>query len=228
MCKCRRRAPATASGGTGASGVKRVSNGRTDDLTQAASPEVYLSLWEATAFSKHLVIRTTADPRAVLVAVERELRAVDPTAAIENRKTLEQIRDDSLASRTFAMQLLVGFSVVGSVLTLVGIYGVLSLSVASRRRELAIRSAVGAEQKDIRNLIFGEGFRLIASGVLAGVALAIILSRVLRTFLFDVQSSDPTTLVVVATLFVGVALLACWVPVRRAAKVDPLEALRYE
>jgi len=208
--------------------VGEVSNGRTDDLTQEASPEIYLSLWQATAFSKHLVIRTAADPRAVLVAVERELRAVDPTAAIENPKTLEQIRDDSLASRTFAMQLLVGFSVVGSVLTLVGIYGVLSLSVASRRRELAIRSAVGAEQKDIRNLIFGEGFRLIARGVLAGVALAIILSRVLRTFLFDVQPSDPTTLIVVGSLFAGVALLACWVPVRRAAKVDPLEALRYE
>jgi putative ABC transport system permease protein len=208
--------------------VGEVANGRTDDLTQAATPEVYLSLWEASAFSKHLVVRTTADPRAVLVSLERELRAVDPTAAIENPKTLEQIRDDSLASRTFAMQLLVGFSVVGSVLTLVGIYGVLSLSVASRRRELAIRSAVGAEQKDIRNLIFGEGFRLIASGVLAGIALAIVLSRVLRTFLFDVQPSDPTTLIVVGTLFVGVALLACWVPVRRAAKVDPLEALRYE
>jgi putative ABC transport system permease protein len=208
--------------------VGEVSNGRTDDLTQEASPEIYLSLWQATAFSKHLVIRTAADPRAVLIAVERELRAVDPTAAIENPKTLQQIRDDSLASRTFAMQLLVGFSVVGSVLTLVGIYGVLSLSVASRRRELAIRSAVGAEQKDIRNLIFGEGFRLIASGVLAGIALAIVLSRVLRTFLFNVQPSDPTTLIVVGMLFVGVALLACWVPVRRAAKVDPLEALRYE
>ncbi len=208
--------------------VGQVSNGRTDDLTQAASPEIYLSLWQATAFSKHLVIRTAADPRTVLVAVERELRAVDPTAAIELPKTLQQIRDDSLASRTFAMQLLVGFSVVGSVLTLVGIYGVLSLSVASRRRELAIRSAVGAEQKDIRNLIFGEGFRLIAGGVLAGGALAIVLSRVLRTFLFEVQPSDPATLIVVGALFVGVALLACWVPVRRAAKVDPLEALRYE
>jgi putative ABC transport system permease protein len=208
--------------------VGEVSNGRTDDLTQAASPEIYLSLWQATAFSKHLVLRTTADPRAVMVAVERELRAVDPTAAIENVKTLAQIRDDSLASRTFAMQLLVGFSVVGSVLTLVGIYGVLSLSVASRRRELAIRSALGADQKDIRNLIFGEGFRLIASGVLAGIALAIVLSRALRTFLFDVQPSDPATLIVVGALFVGVALLACWVPVRRAAKVDPLEALRYE
>lgn len=208
--------------------VGEVSNGRTDDLTQKASPEIYLSLWQATAFSKHLVVRTTADPRAVLVAVERELRAVDPSAAIEDTKTLEQIRDDSLASRTFAMQLLVGFSVVGSVLTLVGIYGVLSLSVASRRRELAIRTAIGAEQKDVRNLIFGEGLRLIASGVLAGVALAIILSRVLRTLLFEVQPGDPITLIVVAVLFVGVALLACWVPVRRAAKVDPLEALRYE
>ena len=208
--------------------VGQVANGRTDDLTQEASPEIYLSLWQATAFSKHLVIRTAADPRAVLLAVERELRAVDPTAAIENPKTLEQIRDDSLASRTFAMQLLVGFSVVGSVLTLVGIYGVLSLSVASRRRELAIRSAVGAQQRDIRNLIFGEGFRLIASGVITGVALAVVLSRVLRSFLFEVQPSDPATLIVAGVLFVGVAMLACWVPVRRAERVDPLEALRYE
>jgi putative ABC transport system permease protein len=208
--------------------VGEVSNGRTDDLTQEASPEIYLPLWQAQAFSKHLVVRTAADPRAVLVAVERELHAVDPTAAIENPKTLEQIRDDSLASRTFAMQLLIGFSVVGSVLTLIGIYGVISLSVASRRRELAIRNAVGAEQKDIRNLILGEGLRLIASGVLAGMALAILLSRVLRTFLFEVEPSDPATLLVVGALFVGVALLACWVPVRRAAKVDPLEALRYE
>ena len=208
--------------------VGQIANARTDDLTQAAAPEIYLPLWQATAFSKHLVVRTASDPRTVLVAIERELHAIDPTAAIENPKTLEQIRDDSLASRTFAMQLLIGFSVVGSVLTLVGIYGVLSLSVASRRRELAIRSAVGAEQKDIRNLIFGEGFRLVATGVLVGVALAIVVSRVLKTFLFEVQPSDPETLLVVGLLFVGVALLACWVPVRRASKVNPLEALRYE
>jgi putative ABC transport system permease protein len=208
--------------------VGEVANGRTDDLTQAASPEIYLSLWEAHAFSKHLVIRTAADPRSLTVAVQRELHAVDPTASIENLKTLEQIRGDSLASRTFAMQLLVGFSVVGSALTLVGIYGVLSLSVASRRRELAIRTAIGAGQSDIRNLIFAEGFRLIAAGVLAGVALSVVLARVLRSFLFGVQPTDPATLIVVGLLFVAVALLACWVPVRRAAKVDPLEALRYE
>jgi putative ABC transport system permease protein len=208
--------------------VGEIANSRTDDLTQEASPEVYLPLWQAHAFSKHLVVRTAADPRAVVLAVERELHSVDPTAAIENVETLEQIRDESLASRTFAMQLLVGFAVVGSVLTLVGIYGVLSLSVTSRRRELGIRSAVGAQQKDIRKLVFGEGFRLIAAGVVVGVALAMILSRVLRSFLFEVQPGDPATLVVVGLLFVGVALLACWVPVRRAEKVDPVEALRYE
>jgi putative ABC transport system permease protein len=206
--------------------VGEIANGRTDDLTQAPSPEIYLPLWQAQAFSKHLVIRTKADPRTVVVAVERELRSVDPTAAIENVKTLEQIRDESLASRTFAMHLLTGFSVVGSMLTLVGIYGVLSLSVASRRRELAIRSAVGAQQNDIRKLIFGEGFRLIAGGVLVGVALSVVLSRVLRSFLFEVQPSDPATFIVVGALFVGVGLLACWLPVRRAGKVDPLEALR--
>jgi putative ABC transport system permease protein len=208
--------------------VGEIANSRTDDLTQQASPEIYLSLWQSPAFSKHLVVRTTADPRTVVLAVQRELHSVDPTAAIENIKTLEQIRDDSLASRTFAMQLLVGFAVVGSVLTLVGIYGVLSLSVTSRRRELAIRSAVGAQQKDIRKLVFSEGFRLIAAGVVVGVILAMILSRVLRSFLFEVQPGDPATLVVVGLLFVAVALLACWVPVRRAEKVDPVEALRYE
>jgi putative ABC transport system permease protein len=205
-----------------------VANGRTDDLTRAADPEIYLSLWQARAFSKHLVVRTAADPRSVMAAVQRELRSVDPTVAVENMRTLEQVRGDSLAPRTFAMQLLAGFALVGSVLTLVGIYGVLSLSVASRRRELAIRSAIGAQQRDIRNLIFAEGFRLIAGGVIAGLAAALVLSRVLRSFLFEVEPTDPATLIGVALLFAVVALLACWVPTRRAAKVDPVEALRYE
>jgi len=208
--------------------VGEIANGRTDDLTEEASPEIYLPLWQASAFSKHLVVRTTADPRTAVVAVQRALRSVDPTAAIENVKTLGQIRDESLASRTFAMHLLTAFSVVGSLLTLVGIYGVLTLSVASRRRELAIRSAVGAQQSDIRRLIFGEGFRLIAGGVVAGAALAIVLSRVLRSFLFEVQPSDPATFIIAGALFVAVGLLACWLPVRRAATVDPLEALRYD
>ena len=205
-----------------------VANGRTDDLTKTAEPEIYLSLWQASAFSKTLVVRTAADPRSIMAAVQRELRAVDPTVAIENIKTMDDIRGESLASRTFAMQLLVGFSVVGSVLTLVGIYGVLALSVASRRREIAIRAAVGAERRHIRNLVFAEGFRLIAGGVVSGMAAALLLSQVLRSFLFGVGTADPITFVGVGLIFGAVALLACWVPVRRAVTVDPIEALRYE
>jgi putative ABC transport system permease protein len=205
-----------------------IANARTDDLAQAAEPEVYGCFWQAGAFSKDLVVRTAADPRSVMANVQREIHAVDPTAAIENVKTFDQIRDDSLASRTFAMNLLVGFSVVGSVLTLVGLYGILSLSVTSRRRELAIRTAVGAEQRHIHRLVFGEGFRLIAGGVVTGLAIALLLSRVLKTFLFGVAPTDPLTLVGVGLVFAAVAMLACWVPTRRAGKVDPLEALRYE
>jgi putative ABC transport system permease protein len=205
-----------------------VTNGRTDDLTHAAEPEIYLSFWQASAFSKHLVLRTAGDPRSVMAAVPRELHAVEPTAAVENMKTLDQIRSDSLAARTFAMQLLVGFALVGSVLTLVGIYGVLSLSVASRRREIAIRAAVGAQRRDIRNLVFAEGFQLIAGGVISGMVAAVVLSRVLKSFLFEVEPTDPATLIGVGLLFACVALLACWEPTRRAAKVDPIEALRYE
>jgi putative ABC transport system permease protein len=205
-----------------------VSNARTDDLTKPAEPEVYLPFWQVQAFSKSLVIRTTADPRSVMSAVQRELRSVDPTAAIENVKTLEQIRNDSLASRAFAMQLLAGFSIVGSILTLVGIYGVLALSVASRRREIAIRAAVGAEQRHIRKLVFAEGARLIAGGVLAGTVAALVISRILRSFLFGVGTADPATYTAVALIFGIVALAACWIPVRRAAAVDPVEALRYD
>jgi len=205
-----------------------VANGRTDDLTKAAEPEIYTSLWQFFAFTKHLLVRTEADPRALMAGVQRELRAVDPTVAVENLKTLEEIRGDSQASRNFAMRLLIGFSVVAGALTLVGIYGVLSLSVAARRRELAIRTAMGAGRREILKLVLGEGLRLVAGGVAAGLAAAIVLSRVLRSFLFEVEPTDPVTLIVAPLLFVAVALLACWTPARRAAKVDPLEALRYE
>jgi putative ABC transport system permease protein len=180
------------------------------------------------AFSKDMVVRTAADPRPLIPVIERTLRSVDPTVAVENIRTLEQIRGDSVASRSFAMQLLVGFSVIGSILSLVGIYGVLSLSVASRRHEIAIRAAVGAGEREIRGLIFSEGFRLIAGGLVLGVLAAVALSRVLQSFLFGVEAVDPATFAIVGLLFALVAMLACWAPVNRAVKVDPIEALRCE
>jgi putative ABC transport system permease protein len=203
-------------------------DGRTGDLTQAPSPEIYLSLWQATAFSKDLIVRTAADPLAVIAAVRAELRAVDPTVAVEHVKTLDQIRTDSLAARIFAGQLLVGFSIVGTLLTVVGVYGVLALSVAARRREIAIRMAIGAHRRDIRNLVVGEGFRLVAGGLVAGIAGALMVSRVLQSFLFDVGPNDPLTIGTAGLLFTGVTLVACWAPTRRAAAVDPLDALRCE
>jgi putative ABC transport system permease protein len=205
-----------------------VANSRTGDLTKSPEPEIYMSLWQASAFSKDLVVRTTADPRIVMADVQRALRGVDATVSVENMKTLDQVRADSVATRTFATQLLVGFAIVASILTLVGVYGVLSLTVASRRREIAVRSAIGAQGNHIRKLVFTDAFRLIAGGVVAGVIVAIVLSRALASFLFGVESTDPTTLVSVGLLFAVVALLACWVPTHRAAKIDPLEALRSE
>jgi predicted permease len=212
----------------GAAIIGVVSNTRTADLTKGAVPEMYLSFWQAQAFSKDLVVRTAADPRPLIPSIERALRSVDATVAVENVRTLEQIREDSVASREFAMQLLAGFSLVGCLLSVVGIYGVLSLSVASRRRELAIRAAVGAGTREIAGLVFAEGFRLIAGGIVLGIVAALALSRVLQSFLFGVEATDPATLAGVGVLFAAVALLACWAPGRRAAAVDPIEALRSE
>jgi len=214
--------------GPGSEIVGVVANGRTGDLTKPPEPEVYFSLWQNSAFSKDIVVATSAEPRSVMAAVRRELHAVDPVAAVENMRTLDDIRGESLASRIFAMRLLVGFAGVASVLTLVGIYGVLSLSVAARRKEIAIRAAIGAGRRDISWLVLGEASRLIAGGVASGIVAAIALSRVLQSFLFEVSPADPLTLAVMGLLFAAVALLACWVPTRRAAAVDPLEALRCE
>ena len=110
-----------------------LANTRTDALTDAAEPELYFSFWQSGAFSKHLVLRTHADPRSLTASVQKELRAIDPTVSVENVKTLEEIRADSVASRTFAMNLLVGFALAACLLATVGIYGVLSLAVGSRR-----------------------------------------------------------------------------------------------
>jgi putative ABC transport system permease protein len=181
-----------------------------------------------TGLLEHLLVRTVADTRAVIAGIRHEIHNVLPTAAIENVKTLDEVRGDSLATRTFAMQILAGFALVGTMLTLVGIYGILSLSVASRRRELAIRTAVGAEGRDICKLIFGEGFRLIAAGIGTGLVAALALSRVLETFLFGIEPTDPLTLIGVGAIFAIVAMLACWAPARRAMGVDAMEALRYE
>jgi putative ABC transport system permease protein len=205
-----------------------VSNTRTEALSELANPEIYFSLWQNGAFSKHLIVRTAADPHPLVALIRQELHSLDPTSAVEHVNTMEDIRRDSVASRAFAMRLLLGFALTASGLALVGIYGVLSLSVGSRTKEIAVRVAVGAPRLEIFRLIIGEGFRLVLLGLLLGAIGTVLLGRLLATFLFGVAPSDPLALAAASFGFATVALLACWLPAYRATRVDPMEALRYE
>jgi putative ABC transport system permease protein len=205
-----------------------VTNSRTESLTQEAAPEIYVSLWQAPAFSKHLVLRTAGDPKALAAAVQRELRAVEPTVAVENVKTLDEVRGDSLATRSFATNLLIGFAAVAGALTLVGIYSVLALAVASRQREIAIRVAVGAQRRDIRSLVFSEGLRLVGGGVVIGVIVSLGVARALRSLLYEIEAGDPVTFGIALLLFAVLTTLACWAPTRRALRVGPAKGLRSE
>lgn len=205
-----------------------VANMRADELSRMAEPQVYRPLWQATPFSKHLLVRTAPNPESVAAAIQTELHAINPAVAVEDVQPLDRIRDASLASRTFATQLLVAFALAACVLTLVGVYGVLALSVASRRREIAIRSAVGAQRSNIRSLVFREGVRLVGVGVVGGLIASFALSRTLAAFLFAVEPTDPLVLAGVLAAFLLVVLLACWAPTRRAVRIEPAEALRAE
>jgi putative ABC transport system permease protein len=195
---------------------------------KSAQRGVYLPFWQFYVFTKHLIVRTGSNPRLLSAQVQHELRAIDPTVAIGHVETMEQIRNESVAAQTFAMRLLVGFSIFGSVLALVGIYGVLSLTVDSRKREIAIRLAIGAQKRSVLGLVLSEGLRLIVIGLAMGTGVALASTRLLRALLFGVGPTDPITFVVVAILFAAVALVACLLPGLRATRVDPMSALRYE
>jgi putative ABC transport system permease protein len=205
-----------------------VADTRTNALSAQAEPEVYLSFWQSGAFSKHLVVRTVADPASLTALVRREIRTVDPTAAVERATTMAQIRRQSLAPRTFAMQLLIGFAVVTTMLALVGIYGVLSLSVGARLKEIAVRKAVGAQRLDIVRMILAEGGRLVGAGIVVGAGVAVLLGRMLQGQLFEVRTMDPASFGAAALLFATVSLGACLVPALRAARTDVLSALHQE
>jgi putative ABC transport system permease protein len=201
---------------------------RTEALNELPQPEIYQPLWQGQAFSKHMVIRTTGDPRPLAALIQRELRGVDPTSAVEKVMTMAEIRRQSLAETTFATRLLTGFAGVATLLAVVGLYGVLSLSVGSRMKELAVRKAIGAQRHQIVTLVIGEGSRLIAVGLVLGIVAALMVGRLLESLLFDVKPADPLTLTAAAIAFALVALLACLLPARRAGRVDLMEALRQE
>jgi putative ABC transport system permease protein len=205
-----------------------VADTRTVDLSQRAEPEVYLPFWQSGAFSKHLVVRASGDPEALASLVRAELRGIDPTSAVERMTTMAEIRRESVATRTFAMRLLIGFAIVATILAVVGLYGVLSLSVNARTKEMAVRKAIGAQGRQIVQLVVGEGSRLVAIGLVLGGIVSVMVGRLLQTLLFDVAPSDPLALGVGTIAFGVLGIAACLLPALRASRVDLMESLRQD
>ena len=175
-----------------------------------------------------ITIRSQLDQATLLPAVRRELKAIDPNLPVSNAKTMEAVMAQSLAMRRFVLLLFSLFAGLALLLASVGIYGVLSASVAQRTREMGIRRALGATTRDVWRLVVGQGMRLVLFGLVVGFISALALNRFIEKLLFGVRSKDPLTYGVIGVVFIGVGLLACWVPARRATKVDPLIVLRSE
>jgi putative ABC transport system permease protein len=175
-----------------------------------------------------LVARTSGDPAGLSAAIRGEVLKIDKELPVSNVKTLEQYLSTSIAQQRFSVLLLGIFAAVAMALACVGIYGVLSYSVAQRRREIGVRMALGAARRDVLRLVVGHAMLLTLIGVAIGLGAAFALTRVMSTLLFGVSATDPMTFGLIALLLVAVALLAALVPARRATKVDPMVALRCE
>jgi len=174
------------------------------------------------------LVRTKGDPAAVVPALRREVASVDKDIPLYNLRTMEQVLSDSLSRRRFQMVLVAAFAGVGLLLAAVGIYGVISYTVAQRSHEIGVRMALGARTGNILRLVVGQGLWLALAGVGLGLVGAFALTRVLTSLLYGVTATDPLTFACVSLGLLGVALLACLLPARRATKVDPMIALRYE
>jgi putative ABC transport system permease protein len=210
-----------------------VKNHRQSSLGQEFQPASYVPLAQAPRVplmlnTATLLVRAAGEPVALVSAVRREILAVDPDQPLARVATMEARIDDSLKLQRFSMSLMGLFAALALALAVVGLYGVLAYTVVERTHEIGVRLALGASARDIVRLIVGQGMRLTLIGLGLGVAGALALTRLMARLLFNVSAADPATFVFIAAVLVGVALLACYIPARRATRIDPMAALRCE
>src|SRR5215207_6127858 len=205
-----------------------VGNVKTEGFDQPDQPHLYLPALQAPGYAMAVYLRAEGDPKTLTQGLRQEVQAVDPNLPVFGERTMEEVVSASLAQRRFALQVVGGFGVLALLLAGIGVYGVVAYSVSQRTREIGIRLALGASPGAILRWVFGQGMRLTLLGLGAGLAGAFALTRLLRGLLFGVETTDPLTYAGLALLLAAVALLACYVPARRATKGDPRVALRYE
>ena len=198
----------------------------------AVGPQMYISFYqipdEFIIFGSKVVVRTSAAPTEYVGAIRNALTSMGGNATLSDAKTMEQVRGELVSDRRFTMILVGVFAALALILASIGIYGVISYSVAQRTREIGIRMALGASQHQVLRMVVGGGAKLAGIGIAIGAAGALALTQRIRSFLFGVGPSDPLTFSGISLILVGVATLASYIPARRAMNVDPNTALRYE
>jgi putative ABC transport system permease protein len=197
-------------------------------LNTDPKPVYYLPQSQVPFNELAMVVKTSNDPRALISSATREVQAMDSELPVFSIKTMDEYVSSSVAAPRFNTTLLAIFASVALVLTVIGLYGVMSYSVAQRTNEIGIRMALGAQTRDVLGLIVKDGVKIVGIGVLLGMGGALALTRLLETLLFGVTTRDPVTFLLIAGLLSLVAMLACYIPAWRATRVDPLEALRCE
>ena len=205
-----------------------VANSRTQSLAQASIPEAFLDVYQSRGRRLVIFLRGHFDPNAIANETTEQVHAVDPTLPFSGAQTLNETVSASLAERRFSMEMIGLFALTALLLAGLGIYGVISYMVSERTHEIGIRIALGAGKSNILQMILRQGLGLALAGAAVGLVGALIVSHLMAGLLYGVSSTDPLTFAGVALLLIGVALLACYVPARRAMRVDPMLALRHE
>ncbi|MBO0799351.1 MAG: ABC transporter permease, partial [Blastocatellia bacterium] len=203
--------------------VGDVKQGGLDEDTTLQAYEPYL---QKTYSGMTLVVRTAGDPSNLTAAIRNEVLNIDKEQPVSGIRTLEQLVSNSISQQKFSMLLLGVFAAVALVLATIGIYGVLSYAAAQRTHEIGVRMALGARAVNVMRMVIGHGMKLVLLGLTLGLGAALALTQLMKQMLFGVRAADPLTYALIALLLVLVALFACWIPARRAAKVDPMIALR--